>query len=106
MTAVDRFRMVFNLHLDDVTADEVDRWGFAVLDELVDLDGVIDADLTADLGQRRVWYDFLVDAVDVTEALTLAAAAFRTALHAAGVATPGMDRHVAASDVDRELAGA
>jgi hypothetical protein len=106
VTSVERFRMLFDVHFGDVTASEVDRWGFAVLDELIDLDGVIDADLTADLGRRRVWYDFLVDAADVTEALTLAVAAFRTALHAAGVATPGMDLQVAASDVDREPAGA
>ena len=98
--------MVFDTHFADAVPDDVDAWGFAVLDELVGLDGVIDADLTADIARRRVWYDFLVDAVDATDALSLGAAAFRTALHAAGIATGGMDLRVGVHDTRRDAVDA
>ena len=103
---MERFRILFDVHTHEAaTPDQVDGWAFAVLDELIAIVGVIDADLTADLGAGRVWYEFLVEAGSLSDALADAAVKFRAALHAVGTATPGMEEafDVRARDADQPM---
>lgn len=61
---------------------------------------MIDADLTGQLRERRLIFDFAVDSGSSVDALDFAFPAFRTALHAAGVATPGMDLNIGVEDAE------
>jgi hypothetical protein len=80
-----------NVHAD---VEEVDYWGFAVLDALMDLDGIIDADLTAALTVGEVVIDFGLHATGYEDAWLQAATAVRTALHVCGASTATMEERI------------
>lgn len=86
------FYIEISCHTDDSTNPEVlERHLEDVADHLADLNGIVDADLGADLGERRVDFSMTVEASSELEAVSLAYAAVRTAIHAANGATPGWE---------------
>lgn len=64
----------------DVPRAEIEVLGFAVLDELLDAPGVLDADLLADFSKASLTFTFSVDAPDNPSALADASEAFHAAV--------------------------
>lgn len=71
-------------------ADLTEALACAILDELVDAPGIIDADLLGDRSLNRVTFTFLVDAADQSAALSIASAAFSAALDAVHEPSAGL----------------
>lgn len=88
------FRITVDFELSsDVTPERVEEFGRGFLDELYDLDGVVDPDLTASMADGRitVTFELAPKADGPGEASLEAATLIRTALHACGTCTGGME---------------
>ena len=87
---MDHYRVTIDFQLDDDPDAQVDAFGFAVLDALLELDGVIDPDLVGSLARGEVVAEFVVEADDLVNAQYTAALLVQTALHACGENTAAL----------------
>lgn len=56
------YEMVNDFHLTDKTADEVEAWATALLDQVLDTDGIIEADIEATLSTGDVELTMTIEA--------------------------------------------
>lgn len=71
--------------------DTLDTLSDAIQDELLELEGVIDPDLGITLRTGEIHLRTCVEAETPEQAIGQASGAFRSALHAAGIGTPGWE---------------
>ena len=90
----------WNIELADSNAESRDHFAdhcFSVLDALVEMTGspilISEADLSLNFSDNCVSYEFTVNAGSLDEAKTLAGAAMRAAVHAAGGFTATWDNN-------------
>lgn len=74
--------------------DILDQLTDLVQDELLGLDKVIDPDLGISLTSGELHMRTCAEAETASEAIEIASGAFRSALHAAGISTPGWEEKI------------
>jgi hypothetical protein len=79
------------LHCQGIPADELEGQLDSIMEALVEEPGEVDADLSAELGAGTIDFQVSVQATEAGEALSLAQAFVRSALHGVGVSTPGWE---------------
>lgn len=80
------------LHCQGDPAEDLDAQLDVIMDVLSAEPGDVDADVGADLGAGTVDFCVSIEADDPGEALSNAQAFVRSALHGAGIGTPGWER--------------
>jgi hypothetical protein len=70
-------------------AEDIDRLTDSIQEQLLHLEDIADPDLTTSLASGEVRLSVQVSADSAIEAMKAADDAIRTAIHAAGIATPG-----------------
>src|SRR5712691_5329894 len=78
----------------DAAPEEVDRIGFAILDQLCLLADAVDPDLVATLSIGQVLIEFDVRGDDPVDAQVKGLTLLRAAMHAANIGTPGMGEQI------------
>lgn len=87
-----RYTTELHLHvMTDRSDDSFDKHTDEVLDALMDLNNVIDPDLTVNLSRRAVIISMIVEASDAGEAVGHAFTSVRAAIHQVGGWTPGWE---------------
>ena len=81
----------------DNTDEAFDRHTDEVLDALIDLDGVVDPDMTVNLARKEVLISITFEAKDAGEATMLAFSSVRSAIHEVGGWTPGWEDAISAA---------
>lgn len=88
-----RFYLEITVQLRGATKSTMDELFEPLADAVYDLADVIDADLGADADSGRFDFTMAVDADSEVAALQAGLVAVRSAIHAAGHATPGWEEH-------------
>jgi hypothetical protein len=101
MTTTSRYYLVITCKMVGPSEPELDALFEPLADAVADLSDVIDADLGANTAEGLFNFTMAIDAPDEVSALQMGLVAVRSAVHAAGGATPGWEQNFEAVELRR-----